>query len=93
MGGACAHLVGSVVAYKVNIIPTIALSSTDAEFTEATQGGKLLLFCRSVMWDLGIPQTAATIAYEGTEACTSVAKAQKPTSRTHHINIKNHVLG
>ena len=92
MGGACAHLAGGVVAYKVNLLPTVALSSTEAEFMEATQAGKLLLFCRSVLWDLSIPQTAATIAYEDNDACTSMANAQKPTSRTRHIDIKYHVL-
>ena len=92
MGGANAHLAGGVVAYKVNLLPTVAMSSTEAEFMMAAQAGRLYLFCRSVLWDLGVPQKAATVAYEDNDACTSMAMARKPTSRTRHIDIKYHVL-
>ena len=44
------------------------------------------------MWDLGIPQMAATIAYEDNDAATAMANARRPTSRTRHIDIKWHVL-
>ena len=44
------------------------------------------------MWDLGIPQDAATILYEDNDACTVMANAQKPTPRTLHIDTKYNVL-
>ena len=44
------------------------------------------------MWDLGIPQCAATIGYEDNDACTSMAMAEKPSPRTRHIDIKYHVI-
>jgi hypothetical protein len=50
--------------------------------------GKMILFVRSILWDLDIPQEAATILYEDNDACTAMGNAQKPTSRTRHINIK-----
>jgi hypothetical protein len=40
--------------------------------------GKMILFVRSVLWDLGVPQEAATILYEDNDACTAMANAQKP---------------
>ena len=44
------------------------------------------------MWDLGIPQHADTLIYEDNDACTAMANAQKPTPRTHHIDIKYFAL-
>ena len=90
--GMCLRLAGGTVAYKCKLQPTVAQSSTESEFMAAADCGKMILYVRSVMWDLGIPQLAATIAYEDNDACTAMANAQKPTSRTRHIDIKYHVL-
>ena len=49
--------------------------------------GKMILFVRSILWDLDIPQEAATILYEDNDACTVMGNAQKPTPRTRHIDI------
>ena len=59
---------------------------------EAAVMGRMFLYCRSVLWDLGVPQCAATVAYEDNDACTMMAQAQKPTPRARHIDIKYHVL-
>jgi hypothetical protein len=50
--------------------------------------GKMILFIRSILWDLVIPQEAATLLYEDNDACTAMANMQKPTPRTRHIDIK-----
>ena len=54
--------------------------------------GKMILFIRSVLWDLNIPQEAATVLYEDNDACTAMGNAQKPTTRTRHIDIKTFSL-
>jgi hypothetical protein len=54
--------------------------------------GRMSLYIRSILWDLDIPQEAATIAYEDNDGCTAMANAQKPTSRTRHIDIKYFAL-
>jgi hypothetical protein len=48
----------------------------------------MILFVRSVLWDLDIPQEAATLLYEDNNGCTAMGNAQKPTPRTGHIDIK-----
>ncbi|KAL9178452.1 hypothetical protein ACHAXT_003782 [Thalassiosira profunda] len=50
--------------------------------------GKTILAARSILYDLGIPREAATIAYEDNNACIAMANAQKPTSRTRHVDIR-----
>ena len=40
------------------------------------------------MWDLGVPQQAATILYEDNNTCTLMAMSQKPTPRMRHMDMK-----
>jgi hypothetical protein len=87
-GGTCIRLAGCTIAYKCKFHSTIAGSSTEAEFMAAYDTGKMILFVRSILWDLGIPQEAATVLYEDNDACTAMGNAQKPTPRTRHIDIK-----
>jgi hypothetical protein len=54
--------------------------------------GKMVLFLRSILYDLGIPQQAASIIYEDNDGCTAMANAQKPTTRTRHMDIKYFAL-
>ena len=92
MGGGGLRLAGGSVAYKTNLMKTIAQSSTEGEYMEAADIGKMALFVRSIMWDLGIPQCSATVLYEDNDAATAMANAQKPTPRCRHMDIKYKVL-
>ena len=87
-GGIVLRLAGGTIVYKCKFQPTVAGSSTEAEFMAAYDTGKMILFVRSVLWDLGIPQEAATVLYEDNDACTAMGNAQKPTPRTRHMDIK-----
>ena len=87
-GGICIRLAGGTIAYKCRFQPTVAGSSTEAEFMAACDTGKMILYVRSVLWDLHIPQEAATLLYEDNDGCTAMGNAQKPTTRTRHIDIK-----
>ena len=90
--GICIQLAGGTIAYKTKFQPTLALSSTEAEFMAACDVGRMSLYIRSILWDLGIPQEAATTAYEDNDGCTAMANAKNPTARTHHIDIKYFAL-
>ncbi len=52
----------------------------------------MLLYIRSILWDLNVPQEAASRLYEDNNACTAMANAQKPTCCTCHMDIHYHVL-
>jgi hypothetical protein len=91
-GGVCMRLAGGTISYNTKFQPTVAGSSTEAEFMAAYDTGNMILFVRSILWDLGIPQEAATILYEDNDACTDMANAQKPTPQTCHIDIKYFLL-
>jgi hypothetical protein len=54
--------------------------------------GKMILFVRSILWDLGIPQEAATVMHEDNDACTAMGNAQKLIPCTQHMDIKYFLL-
>ena len=54
----------------------------------ACDAGKICLFVRSVMHDIGIPQDAASVLYKDNEGAIAMANAQKPTTRTRHMDIR-----
>jgi hypothetical protein len=90
--GSLIKLAGAAVAYKTQLQATIATSSTESEFMAAYKLGKALLYVRSLLWDLNVPQEAASRIYEDNDACTAMANAQKPTSCTRHMDIRYNVL-
>jgi hypothetical protein len=76
------------VAYKTQFQPAVAGSSTEVEYMSAYYTGKIILFVHSILWDLDIPQEAATLLYEDNNTCTAMANTQKPTPCTRHMDIK-----
>jgi hypothetical protein len=90
--GICIQLEGGTIAYKTIFEPIIALTSTEAKFIAACDIGRTSLFICSVLWDLNVLQGAATVAYEDNDGCIAMGNAQKPTPRTHHIDIINFAL-
>ena len=92
MTGVCISLAGGTIAYKTKLQSTVAQSSTEAEFMGASDFGKMMLYIRSILWDLGIPQHSASFLYEDNDACTAMAMAQKPTPRARHMDIKFYAL-
>eukprot|EP00804_Cyclotella_cryptica_P013123 CCRYP_002393-RA/>CCRYP_002393-RA protein AED:0.39 eAED:0.38 QI:0/0/0/1/1/1/3/0/907 len=91
-GGACMRLSGGPVHWKGRLWPTVAHSSTEAEYMETDDAGRMSLYIRSFLWDLRIPQEAATILYEDNDGATAMANAGKPTSRTRHVDIKFYAI-
>jgi len=83
---------GGVVGYRCKYQDVIAHSSTEAEFTAACDAGKMILFFRSIVEDLGFEQNNATVLYEDNNGALLMANAQQPTRRTRHMDIKKFAL-
>jgi hypothetical protein len=90
--GVCVCLAGGTIAYKSKIQPIMAQSSTETKLMGVSYFGWLILFIWSVLWDIGVPQEAASILYEDNNSCIAMAMSQKPTPRTGHMDIKYHAL-
>jgi len=83
---------GGIIGYRTKFQDTIAHSSTEGEFTAACEAGKMILYYRSILEDLDIPQHHATILYEDNHEALLMANAQQPTKRTPHMDIKTFSL-
>jgi hypothetical protein len=51
----CIQLAGGTIAYKTKFQPTVALSTTKAEFMARCDSGRMSLFVCTIPWDLDIP--------------------------------------
>lgn len=91
-GGWLIRMAGGPIAYKSQLWPTVAQSSTESEFMLASAAGRATLYVRSILWDLDVPQFAATFMYEDNDGATAMANAGKPTSRSRHIDIKYYAI-
>lgn len=90
--GAVIMLAGGVIGYKTKFQTVIAHSSTEAEFVAACDTAKMILFFRSLLDELDLPQHSATILYEDNTGALLMANAQQPTRRTRHMDIKHFTL-
>ena len=88
VSGTVVILAGGAIVYKTILQKTVALSSTEAEFYALTETGKLILYVRMVLAELGIPQSQATTVYEDNRGCLQMTQALKPTKRTRHVETK-----
>jgi hypothetical protein len=85
-------LAGAVVAYKTRVQPTVSTSSTEAEFIGASDAAKMALYIRSILDELHVPQTHATLIYEDNAAALMTANASQPTKRTRHMDIRHFAI-
>ena len=82
-------MAGAAVVYKTILQRVIALSSTEAEFYALSEAGKLALYVRSILNELGMPQHIATSMYEDNKGCLHMAQNQKPTKNIGHVDLRH----
>ncbi len=92
VSGIVLRLAGGTILFKSKFQDIHALSSTEAEFTAAVEAGKYILYVRSILDEIGLPQDEATVLFEDNQGALLLANAQQPTRRTRHMDIKNFAL-
>jgi hypothetical protein len=92
ISGMAFFLGGEVIAWKTRVQPTVSLSTAESEFLAASDSGRLALFIRAVMTELGQSQLAATTIYEDNDACIKLAGSAAPTRQMRHIAIRDFTL-
>jgi hypothetical protein len=85
-------LAGGAVAYKSKLQPTVSTSSTEAEFVAVISAAKVAKYLCSVLNQLSIHQDSPTILYEDNEAAIEMINQNKPTPRSHHIDIEHFAI-
>ena len=92
MGGVVMMFAGAAVYYRTRLQPTIALSSTKAEFMNMTDAGKAALYLRWILEDLNIVQTEPTRILADNAGAVQLCNAGKPTRRTRHVEQKHFII-
>jgi hypothetical protein len=72
--------------------PTIALSTTEAEYMAATQCTKEAIWLRKLLADVGFVQERATTIMCDNQGCIALAKNPTHHSRTKHIDVQHHFI-
>ena len=92
VSGIVLRLAGGTIVGKTRFQEIIAQSSTEAEFIAAADAGKIILYVRSILEQVGIPQYEATLLYEDNQGALLMAQAGKPTKKTRHVEIKHFTI-
>ena len=82
-------MAGAAVVYKTILQRIVALSSTEAEFYALSEAGKLTLYVRSILNELGMSQHNATSIYEDNKGCLHMTQNKKPTKNTRHVDLRH----
>lgn len=85
-------LAGGAIAFKSKLQPTVATSSTEAEFTAGVSGAKVAKYLRSVLSELGYAQEEPTPLYMDNQAAIAMINERKPTTRSRHIDIQHFAI-
>ena len=83
---------GAAIYYKTRLQPTVAQSSTEAEFVNMADAGKAALYMRCILDELQIFQQQPTKIFADNAGAIKLANAQKPTRRTRHVELKHMVI-
>ena len=81
-------LAGGAVAYRSKTQSLVATSSTEAEFYAAVTAAKVAKYLRSILEELGFPQSGPAVLYEDNASTIKLANAKQPTERSRHIAIQ-----
>ena len=74
-------LAGRVTSYKLKFHTTVALSSTEVEFTTTVEVEKTIIYLHSILKELGYP-------HKDNAGALYMASAELPTKWTCHIDTK-----
>jgi hypothetical protein len=91
-GGYAIYVNGHLVSWKSKRHRCVTLSSMEAEYVEATNGGQEVLWWRRLLSDLGYPQKEPTILREDNKACIAFSLNNTQHDRSKHIDIRLHWL-
>jgi hypothetical protein len=81
-----------VVSWNSKRQPTIALSTTEAEYMAASQSIKEAIWLRQLFEDVGFAQVEATRIMCDNQGCIALAKNPTHHSRTKHIDVQHHFI-
>ena len=92
VGGFVFEVAGGVVSWSSKKQPTVALSTTEAEYMAASDATKEAIWLRTLLEDLGFTQVSATILHGDNKGCIALSRNPIAHSRAKHIDIRHHFI-
>ena len=83
---------GGTVSWSSKKQPTVALSTVEAEYMASANATKEAIWLRTLLSDLGSPQTTSTIIRADNQGCISLSHHPIAHSRAKHIDIRHHFV-
>ena len=90
-GGIVMMLAGAAINYRTRLQPTVAQSSTEAEFTNMADAGRVALYLKWILEELGIIMDNPTPIHADNQGAIRMANIQPPIHRTRHLEMKHFV--
>jgi hypothetical protein len=81
---------GAPVSWASRMQPTVALSSTEAEYMAATEATNEAIHLRQLFSDMGFPESAATVIFEDNQSAIKLASNPIHHRRSKHIDVRYH---
>jgi hypothetical protein len=85
-------LCGGSISWTSKLQPTVALSSTEAEYMAACAAAQEAIFLRCLLADLGFPQSGPTTIFEDNQGCIYMSENSGTQRRGRHIDIRHHFV-
>ena len=83
---------GGAVSWGSKLQPTVALSSSEAEYMAASAAVQEAMYTRSLLSSLGMEQIGVTKIYEDNQGCIALSENPVMHRRTKHIDIRYHFI-
>ena len=90
MTGYVFKLAGGPISWRSKLQPTVALSSTEAEYRAITEAGQELLWLRRMMGYYGFHDSNPTILKSDNMGAIHLSSKSVFHGRTKHIEIQHH---
>ena len=90
--GFCFTLGSGAVSWSSKKQPTVALSSTEAEYRAACSAATEAIWLRRLLAELGAPQRSSTLIWCDNQSCIAIAKNPVFHARTKHIEVHYHYI-
>ena len=85
-------LLGGPISWQSKKQPTVALSSTEAEYLALGEAVKEVFLMKSLLGELGEAQEGPVDVLEDNQGCIALAKNPVSHARSKHIDIRHHFI-
>ena len=85
-------IAGGAVSWSSRLQPTVALSSTEAEYLALCAAAQEAIHLRQLLSDLGFKQERPTVIFDDNQGCVALAKSTRESKRTKHIDVRYHFI-